>query len=126
MFPAREMPIACKEERRSHRRYPVGLEVRYRSSRNRIVCYEGSGTTRDFSEGGVFFQTDRVLPAGVDVELHITWPVQIEGRPALQVLVVGRTVRTTGDGTAVKIAQCEFRTGAVRESLAAGRMNTEN
>ena len=116
MSPWRETATATaySSERRSCRRYPVGLNLRYKLTRNRVVLQEGSGKTRDFSDGGVFFHPFHPagdLPAGLDVELSIDWPAAIQGDSVVKVNVYGRTVRSSPDGIAVKISRCEVRAG---------------
>ena len=109
MAPFRDPKTAYPEERRSHRRYPVRLSLRYRLSRNGTILLEGTGTTRDFSAGGVFVCTDRVLPEGFDIELWMDWPVKMNGAPFLSVSMAGRVVRGTETGSAIRIEQSEFR-----------------
>ena len=118
MSPARGTEVAAdSRERRSSRRYPVGMDLRYRLSRGRTVLKEGSGKTRDFSEGGVFFHTHQPagsLPEGLDVELWLDWPAQINGQAVITVAIFGYTVRTAGNGIGVRISRCDFRASAPR------------
>ena|SRR5579872_7059457 len=114
MSPARETAAALtySQERRSSRRYPVGMDLHYTLSRNQTVVKEGSGRTRDFSGSGVFFQTLQPvdgLAAGLDVELFVDWPSRINGKAVVTVSIVGHTVRCGADGIAVRIANCEVR-----------------
>ena len=109
MAPTRNPQAASPEERRSHRRYPVRLRLRYRLSRNGTILLEGTGTTRDFSAAGVFVCTDRVLPEGFEIELWMDWPVKMNGAPFLCASMAGRVVRGTDTGSAVRIEQSEFR-----------------
>lgn len=111
MFPALETQIASTDDRRSHRRYPVGLDVRYKLSRNRRILREGHGRTRDVSKGGVLFNADQALPPGVDVELSIDWPARVPGAPAIEATICGRIVRSNSNGIAVRITGCEFGYG---------------
>ena len=117
MSPQREESLAASKERRAHRRYPVGLDLRYKLGRDHLILHEGSGTARDISEGGVFFQADRVLPTGLDAELSIHWPVRVKRGPGLQITLVGQIVRSSGLGVAVKIARSEFRAYAIAASF---------
>lgn len=70
---------------------------------------EGSGTTRDFSAGGVFFHADRPLPPEGEVELNMDWPVKIRGGSSLTVMISGRIVRSTARGVAIQISHSEFQ-----------------
>jgi|SRR5581483_870374 len=110
MSPARE--AAYCEERRSSRRYPVGLDLHYKLSRNRTIVKEGSGKTRDFSTDGVFFQplqTELIVPAGLDVELSVDWPAPGNQKALVMVAIFGHTVRSGPDGIAARISRCEVR-----------------
>ena len=101
-------------ERRSHARYPIELDVRYNGSWKQGVPHEGSGKTRDFSSGGIFFSTNqrlpKRLPKGCRVELFINWPILLEGTCLLQLVITGKIVRSFRDGVAVTILNHKFRT----------------
>lgn len=120
MFPAPARRItltaatASPSERRSHRRYPVQFNLQYKLSRNQTETRQGVGRTRDFSRGGLYFDADQYLPKGHNVELFVDWPVLLDGVCPLKLVVVGRIVRSSGLGHAVRIARCEFRTRGAR------------
>ena len=97
-------------ERRSHVRYPIELDVRYNGSWKKGVPHEGSGKTRDFSSGGIFFSTNQPLPKGRHVELFINWPILLEGTCPLQLVITARIVRSSRGGVAVTILNHNFRT----------------
>jgi hypothetical protein len=121
MFPARDVPpeSSYPRERRSSRRYPVGLDLRFALSRRGAVLERGSGRTRDFSEGGVFFQPFRlsgILPPGVDAELFLDWPARLNGEAVVTVTISGRIVRSSADGIAVQISRCDVRANRGRSA----------
>jgi len=121
MSPARETAAVYARERRSSRRYPVGLELRYKLSRGPAIFEEGLGRTRDFSESGVFFHTCQPagsLPAGLDVELLLDWPGPMSGEAPVRVTILGRTVRVDEAGIGVRILRCDIR--ASRDSRSPG------
>jgi len=98
-------------DRRSHPRYPIELDLRYRPLRYGWAARkEGFGKTRDLSTGSVFFRADQPLPKGLPVELSMDWPVRLDGVCALQLWITGKVVRSCGPETAVKIIHHEFRT----------------
>jgi hypothetical protein len=82
----------------------------------------------DLSSGGILFDAGRPLPAGLNVELSVTWPVMLHNVAPLQLLVTGKIVRSDGRRTAVRMVQHEFRTaGAMMErrlALATGPRST--
>jgi PilZ domain len=101
-------------DRRASRRYDVGLELRYR-----IITANGSGrlgfgTARNLSRGGVLVQTDEPLPTGLQVELCVKWPYQLQNVCPLDLVIIGHTVRLDGARTAVRSASYSFHTRGAR------------
>lgn len=100
-------------DRRSDRRYELPLELRWKLIRRRKVLYTGEGQTLDLSSGGILFDSRRPLPVGLDVELSISWPILLNNSAPLQLVVMGRIVRSTGTQVAIRMVQHEFRTAGV-------------
>jgi hypothetical protein len=115
-------------DRRRDRRYGLELDLRWKLIRRRRVLESGEGRTLDVSSGGILFDAGRPLPAGLNVELSITWPVMLHNVAPLQLLVYGKIVRSDGRRTAIRMMQHEFRTaGTVMErrlALANGTRST--
>ena len=103
-------------DRRADRRYDLRLDLKWKLIRRRRILETGTGVTVDFSSGGVFFETDRPMPVGLNVELSIAWPVLLHNVSQLQLVVSGRIVRSQGGRTAIEMTQHEFRTVAVPSS----------
>jgi hypothetical protein len=97
-------------ERRHDRRYEIQLDLRWRLIRRRRVLEAGIGHTIDLSSGGIHFETDRPLPAGLNVELSIAWPAMLHNMAPLQLVVSGKIVRSSGRRTAIQKYAHEFRT----------------
>ncbi|HEY1239289.1 MAG TPA: hypothetical protein VGF16_01980 [Bryobacteraceae bacterium] len=87
------------------------MELVYKLTRNGTILDQGSGRTVDFSGTGLLFQPDRKLPSGVELELLIDWPVQIDGATVLHAAISGRVIRTSVEGTAVTIRRFRFLPG---------------
>lgn len=104
-----------KADRRLHRRYPIVLDVEYKSNRGRIARL-GSGTTVNVSSRGVLFSADDSLPAGSPVELTMKWPILLEGVCPLKLVMRGRVVRSDWRGVAVRAKDHEFRVMAAGSS----------
>jgi len=113
MSPANTRSVAS-DERRCQFRYPVGVELFYKLTRNGTILDQGSGRTVDFSGAGLLFQSDRKLPTGIELELLIDWPVRLDGATVLHAAVSGRVVRSTAEGTAVTIRRFRFLPGPAR------------
>jgi len=97
-------------DRRHDRRYEIQLDLRWKLIRRRRVLETGVGRTVALSSGGILFDPGRQLPVGLNVELSISWPVLLRNTAAMQLIVSGRIVRASQNGTAVAMAQHEFRT----------------
>jgi hypothetical protein len=109
-------PESIAGDRRSDRRYPILLELRWKLIRRKRVLDTGIGGTLDLSRGGVRFESGRPLPEGSSVELAISWPVLLHNVAPMQLVVQGRIVRSEGCRIAMRMTQHEFRTVGVPAS----------
>jgi hypothetical protein len=110
-------------DRRQDRRYALHLDCRWKLIRRRRVLDSGSGNTVDLSSGGLLFDAGRHLPAGLNVEISISWPVLLHSVAPLQLVISGRIVRSNGTMIAIRSVQHEFRTVGVtpdQRSMSAG------
>jgi c-di-GMP-binding flagellar brake protein YcgR len=98
-------------ERRGNSRYPIKEDVRYRVLQSKAVQVSGSGKTLDISSGGILFTTSVRLQPGQLVEVAVNWPATV-GTCQLQLVAIGRVVRSDDDTAAVCIEHYEFRTRA--------------
>ena len=108
-------------ERRGKQRFIMQQELRFQLIEDDRIIRTGSGSTLDMSSGGVAFSTDaplRMTQGVTKVQLSIAWPVLLDKRCHMQLIVFGRLVRI-GDRNAAKIDRYEFRTQArtVRSSI---------
>jgi hypothetical protein len=105
-------------DRRSEHRYPVKAALEYRIVLRNHKVVTGIGGTVNISSGGVLVQTAHSLPRGIAIELSIAWPARLNNhRVALKLHVVGKTVRTQGNGTVVAIRQHAFQYGPTQGNL---------
>jgi c-di-GMP-binding flagellar brake protein YcgR len=109
-------PSSIGGERRSDRRYDIRLELQWKLIRRRRTLDSGSGLTVDFSSGGILFEADRQLPAGLNVELSIAWPVLLHYTAPMKLVATGRSVRTDGKFAAIQMTRHEFRTAGVSQA----------
>lgn len=103
MFPGPSLSVA-QPSRRKHERFPFTAQAEYVVAGNRAMA-----TTRDISSGGVFLKTDEILRLGESIQVLIDWPVLLDQRCRLRLVVFGRILRSNGSGTAVGITRYEFR-----------------
>ena len=106
-------PDKIAGDRRRDKRYEIGLDVRWKLIRRRRVLDTGTGRTMDLSSSGVLIDAGRPLPAGLNMEVSITWPVLLHNVAPLQLVISGRIVRAKGTNVAVRMVQHEFRTVGV-------------
>jgi hypothetical protein len=95
--------------RRRHKRWEFNRDLSF-SFQAHGEIYFGSGRTKDLSEDGVRFENDHDVPENIDIELRISWPVRLQDRCPLDLVVRGRLIRCDGRGTVVHIDTCEFHT----------------
>jgi len=81
----------------------------------------GSGHTINLSSSGLCFTADTQLAVGQRLEVSIQWPVQLQGRAQIQLLLVGEVVRTSGSTAALRCDQHQFKTLSLGPKLVAGR-----
>jgi len=103
-------------DRRSDRRYPLMLDLRWKLVRRKRVLDTGTGSTLDLSGGGLRFESNRPLPVGLNLELSVSWPVLLHNVAPMQLVVQGRIVRSEGCRIAMRMTQHEFRTVGVPAS----------
>jgi hypothetical protein len=99
-------------ERRSKVRYPITLRVRYRSKLKGAHSVDGVGQTVNFSSRGflVVARDQGVVSVGSHFEAAVEWPVLLNGATPLELVVLGRVVRSETFRLAVSFERYEFRT----------------
>ena len=91
-------------ERRQRRRNPIFARSEYILAGNR-----GQATTVNISSGGVFLKTDQLLPVGKRIQVFINWPVLLDQRRPLQLVITGRVLRSDEAGAAVRKLRYDFK-----------------
>lgn len=84
--------------------------VRYQVVSKRGSEDAGEGKTVNVSSCGVLFTCRHDLQPGRRVKLWISWPVPLNDKCALKLVVRGRVVRSEEGRAAIEIQQHEFRT----------------
>ena len=96
-------------ERRSKARYPVRLTVRYHTV-GRKNSVNGVGQTVNMSSGGLLVSAPHEIREGARMEINVEWPLLLDGNIPLQLVAVGRVVRSGDSVFAITFAQYQFRT----------------
>jgi hypothetical protein len=102
-----------RPERRASTRFPLTLEVRYSVLHRRAPAETDSGQIIDLSSSGLRFAAQRPLEPGLKLDVAINWPVLLDGRVQLQLIVTGVVVWSSGTETALQIHRHDFRTRSV-------------
>ena len=93
----------AQSERRQHQRFPITVQAQC------ILAGDGAQPTPlDISSGGVFLKTDRILQLGESIQVLIDWPLPLDRRCPLPLVIVGKVLRSNWAGTAVEIMRYEF------------------
>ena len=103
------MDVSAIRERRTCPRFPIEQEVRYKQLSAQAVL-AGVGKTLNMSSKGILFTTEQRLSTGAPVILEVSWPVLLDGRIALKLVVRGRTVWCDEAKGAIEFRSYQFRT----------------
>jgi c-di-GMP-binding flagellar brake protein YcgR len=102
--------VKSPSERRGSERFSIESEVRYRVFKKRKSQVTGNGKTVNISSSGVLFTSDEALKLGERLELSISWPVRLDNKKALKLVVLGDVVRVEQGRAAMHIRHHEFLT----------------
>jgi len=100
------MRVHHSSERRLRRRFEIQMDLRCKLPDTGEIL---EGTTCDISSLGVRFRANHSLTIGQRVALSLTWPVRLEGRCPLQLVVHGSVIREDWRGIAIVANSHEFR-----------------
>jgi hypothetical protein len=103
-------PATADRDRRTGRRFPLRLSVWYRSIGDPVSSTWTPGESVNISRSGLLFTTPEPVNRGQSVEALIAWPVFLDKRVPLKLVIKGPVVRSTADGTAMSFGRYEFRT----------------
>jgi hypothetical protein len=100
-------------ERRSKNRYPVELNVRYRTLAKGPAPV-GIGRTLNVSSGGLLIASEQqIVHDGSRLRLSLEWPTLLDGTTPLQLIAVCRVIRCQPAVFAVRMERYQFRTRKV-------------
>ncbi|HTC35963.1 MAG TPA: PilZ domain-containing protein [Bryobacteraceae bacterium] len=97
-------------ERRSKARYPVELNVRYRTLA-KGTALAGIGRTLNVSSRGLLIACEEPLVEdGSRLQVSLEWPSMLNGKTPLQLIAVCRVIRCQSEIFAVRLERYQFRT----------------
>jgi len=98
-----------ERERRSKRRYPLQLNLRYRSVSSRMAV-SGTGQTLNVSSAGLLIASSHDLMENIRLHITVEWPWLLDQSTPLQLVADSRVVRTGEGHFAVELVRYQFRT----------------
>ena len=96
-------------ERRSKMRYPVRLNVRYRTI-DRGDRVDGAGLTVNISSSSLLATCQHEIRIGRQMEVLIDWPWLLDSTVPLRLVATGRVIRSDASTFALEFEQYQFRT----------------
>jgi hypothetical protein len=97
-------------ERRSKARYPVELNVRYRTLEKGLAL-AGVGRTLNVSSHGLLIAcAEQLVEDGRRLQVALEWPSMLNGTTPLQLIAVCRVIRCQSEVFAVRLERYQFRT----------------
>jgi PilZ domain len=104
------LPKEPGPDRRASVRFPLSLDLRYSVWHTRAPVETGSGQIIDLSRSGLRFAAPGPLEPGLKLDVAINWPVLLDGRVQLQLILTGVVVWSSGTQIALRIQRHDFRT----------------
>jgi len=102
------VPAPATADRRTRSRFPLRLAVSYRRIGSPVKWV--SSESLNISSTGLLFTTNETVLPGQGIEAFIAWPVCLDNRVALKLVIKGCIVRNVGDQSAVCFERYEFKT----------------
>jgi hypothetical protein len=107
------LPKEPGPDRRASVRFPLTLDVRYSVWHRRAPLETGSGQIIDLSSSGLRFAAQGPLEPGLKLDVAVNWPVLLDGRVQLQLILTGTVVWSSETEIALRIQRHDFRTRRV-------------
>ncbi|HTW67204.1 MAG TPA: PilZ domain-containing protein [Bryobacteraceae bacterium] len=110
-------------ERRARFRYPLELNVRYRTLPG-ARAWVGTGRTLNVSSCGLLiWSQEEIVEDGSRLQVSVDWPITLNGATPLQLLAECRVIRRQPAGFAVRIEHHQFRTKSSHGEQGTGALN---
>jgi len=106
-------------ERRASHRYPVELVLKYQTLQSGGRGESRIGMTLDFSSHGVLISAaqSQIPTPGSKLHVAVEWPVALDGKTPLQLVVRGKVVRVGPATFALLFERYEFHIRKPRQAL---------
>jgi hypothetical protein len=90
--------------------FPLVLPLKYETISSKGKAISGTGSTVLLSSTAIIFSADQPVRRGVRCEISIAWPVLLQGRIRLQLVLQSVITRSEGQFVMGRVSKYEFRT----------------
>src|SRR5215831_4464518 len=90
--------------------FPLVLPLKYKVISPKAKAISGTGSTVLLSSTDIVFNADQPLGSGVQCEISIAWPVLLQGRIRLQLVLQTLITRSEGQVVMGRVSKYEFQT----------------
>jgi hypothetical protein len=90
--------------------YPITLDLHYKVLSGATPVQAGSGRTTRFGSRRVVFTAEPALQVAARLQVSIAWPVLLDDRVKLQLVIEGRVIGVDGDRVTLGVVKHHFRT----------------
>ena len=90
--------------------FPLVLPLKYKTTSSKRKAVSGRGSTVLLSSADIVFNAGQPLGSGVRCEILIAWPVLLEGRIGLQLVLQSIITRSEAQFVLGRVSKYEFRT----------------
>jgi hypothetical protein len=90
--------------------FPLVLPLKYKTISSKGKTISGTGSTVSLSRTDIVFNAEHALGSGVQCEISIAWPVLLETKIGLQLVLQSVITRSEGQFVIGRVSRYEFRT----------------
>ena len=90
--------------------FPLVLPLKYKAISPEAKAISGTGSTVLLSSTDIVFEADQPLRSGVQFKISIDWPVLLESRIPLQLVLQSVIIRSERQFVMGRVSKYEFRT----------------
>lgn len=90
--------------------YPITLDLHYQVLSDGRQVETGSGRTTQFGSRRVVFTAEPALQVAARLQVSVAWPVLLDDRVKLQLIIEGRVIGVDGDRVTLGVVKYHFRT----------------
>ena len=97
--------------------YPITLDLHYQVLSGGRPVQAGSGRTTRFGSRRIVFTAEPALPGAARLQVSVAWPVLLDDRVKLQLVIEGRVIDVDGDRVTLGVVKYHFRTRGLAMAL---------